>query len=176
MGGSMKNTVKRLVAVLHTLACCLPIMAGCSSGKNGKNNSLYIALTGNSFSAEFIDRFNPLYAKTDAEYAAGLLIAPTVMRYEEGKGWVSVLGTISVSEENGKTVAMIKLDNKIRYSNQRKLSADEYIRVVKMILRTDYHGYFKNFYRWRSGKGAADGFKGKHSGQDWSRYKIWNMV
>jgi hypothetical protein len=148
MGGSMKNTVTRSVAALLLFAFCLPLFFGCGSGKNGKNNGTYIALTGDSFSDEFIDRFNPLYAETPAEYAAGLLIAPTVMRYEEGKGWVSVLGTISVSKEEGKTVAMIKLDGSIRYSNKRKLTADEYLRVVKMILRTDYHGYFKDFYTY----------------------------
>lgn len=138
-----------MVVLLALLCVCLSFFAGCSSKNGGYGkDGLHIAMTGNSFSSSFIERFNPLYAESEAEYAAGLLVVPTIMRYEEGKGWVSVLGTISVSKENGKTVAMIELDKNIRYSNGRKLSADEYIRVVTMILRTNYNGYFKDFYTY----------------------------
>ncbi|MBQ8911620.1 MAG: hypothetical protein IJY89_03530 [Clostridia bacterium] len=145
----MSNKLKKVFASALLLALCLPFFAGCSSSKGGAGaDGLYIALTGESFSPEFIELFNPLYASTDAEYAAGLMVAPSIMRYEEGEGWIPVLGTISVSKENGKTVAMVELDETVRYSNKRKLSAEEYIRTMKMLVRTNYDGYFADFYTY----------------------------
>lgn len=145
----MSNNVKKMVAVMSLLSLFLSCFVGCSSSKGAKgSDGIHVALTGNSFSKEFIELFNPLYAQNETEYAAGLLVAPSIMRYEEGKGWIPVLGNITVSTQNGKTVATIDLDKSIRYSNQRKLSSDEYIRTVKMLVRTNYNGYFKDFYTY----------------------------
>ena len=106
----------RAAALLLAAVCILGILSGCSSsgGRAGSDNALRIALTGEAFSQEFLSNMNPLYASTEEEYAAGLLLAPTIMQYDEEKGWQAVLGKITVSQEDGRTVATIKLNKGVR--------------------------------------------------------------
>ncbi|MBQ8399287.1 MAG: hypothetical protein IJX08_04880 [Clostridia bacterium] len=139
----------RAAALLLAAVCILGILSGCSSsgGGAGSDNALRIALTGEAFSQEFLSNMNPLYASTEEEYAAGLLLAPTIMQYDEEKGWQAVLGKITVSQEDGRTVATIKLNKGVRYSNDRPASMKDYRSMVVYMLRTGYLGYFKDFYR-----------------------------
>ena len=101
----MLRFIKRMSALSLMLCLLATAFAGCNAPTGSiKKNALCIAITGQAFSEDFLAKFNPLYAQNDQEYAAGALVAPSIMRYEEGKGWVSVLGTISAKTEGGKTV------------------------------------------------------------------------
>ncbi len=140
----------RVTALLLAAVCILSILSGCNSSGGGakSDRALRIALTGEAFCAEFLSNMNPLYASTEEEYAAGLLLAPTIMQYDEEKGWQSVLGKITVSEADGRTVATIKLNKGVRYSNDRPASVRDYRSMVVYMLRTNYLGYFKDFYTY----------------------------
>ncbi|MBP3321093.1 MAG: hypothetical protein J6M12_01955 [Clostridia bacterium] len=143
------TSIKRCGIICLILCLLLPLAAGCDGQKaGGQSNELRIAITGDSFSDLFLESFNPLYAESAEEQAASSLIAPTIMRYEEGKGWVSVLGTITSEEKDGKTVATVKLKKGLRYSSGRQVGMDDYLRTVKFILRTNYTGYYKDFYTY----------------------------
>ena len=145
----MLRFIKRMSALSLMLCLLATAFAGCNAPKGSiKKNALCIAITGQAFSEDFLAKFNPLYAQNDQEYAAGALVAPSIMRYEEGKGWVSVLGTISAKTEGGKTVATVKLKKGLRYTNGRQASVSDYLRVVRHILRTNYTGYYQDFYTY----------------------------
>lgn len=145
----MKRIIKESGALLLALCMLAGVLVGCSSKQSAnRSNALRIALTGEAFGEDFLIRCDPLDAATPQEYAAGSLIAPSIMRYEEGKGWVSVLGTITTTVKGGRTVATVKLKKGLRYSNGRQASVSDYLRVVRLILRTNYTGYFKDFYTY----------------------------
>ena len=100
-------------------------------------------------SKQFAQTLNPLYAENDIEFALGTLIAPTIMEYEEGKGWIPVLGNIEVAVEDGVTVATVTLNSSLKYNNYNRqaIKADSYKRVFERILRTNYFGYYEEFYK-----------------------------
>ncbi|MBQ8215647.1 MAG: hypothetical protein IJZ33_05250 [Clostridia bacterium] len=146
---AMCKYLKRGGGLLLAVLLLLTALTGCASSKNTKaSNALRIALAGGSFGESFLQQCNPLFAQSEQEYAAGSLLAPSIMRYEEGKGWISVLGTISSKTEDGRTVATVKLKKGLRYTNGRQASVSDYLRVVRFILRTNYTGYFEDFYTY----------------------------
>ncbi len=141
---------KKTCAAILLIATLLLLVPSCGNSRKNSTNvdrGVCVAFADGEASPAFAKHLNPLYAANDTEFSIGMLVAPTVMRYDESAGWVKILGTITTEVSDGKTVATVTLDKNIKYSNGRNISISAYVSVLERITRTSYTGYYKDYYK-----------------------------
>lgn len=142
----------RSKAVIGLLLLAVLVITGCSGKKgneekNPAEEQTFIALAGTELSESFAQNPHPLYARNDFEYRLGLLFAPSLMYQDENGQWQSGSGSITLSTEGENTVAVVKINDGVKYYNGSYASGADYIGVLKKIANCEYQGYFDDFYK-----------------------------
>ncbi|MBQ9469153.1 MAG: hypothetical protein IJU52_09125 [Clostridia bacterium] len=150
----MKRTITRGIAraaAVLLAACTLIAAPSCGSGNGNAADTdgrvRLAVVTEGDFSLAFTEGFSPLAAQNDLEFSLSKLTASTLMRETDG-GWESVLGTIKLSEKDGKTVADIRINEQVYYSGlDMTATADRYIALLQTLTSIECDGYYKDFFK-----------------------------
>ena len=152
MSGAGKRGILWLTIFLMLLGLvsCGESTTDTNGGQNNGvlvNGSLKIGVAGGSISSDFALNPSPFTAENETEEALARLIAQPLMRYDEGE-WKTVLGTVTLSEENGKTVGTVKIRNDATYYNGKTaVNINQYYSLLHKLASMSMSGCLADYYK-----------------------------
>ncbi len=139
-----------ILLMLLGLVSCGESTTGTNGGQNNAvlvNESLKIGVAYGSISADFALNPSPFTAENETEEALARLIAQPLMRYDEGE-WKTVLGTIALSEEDGKTVGTVKIRSDATYYNGKTaVYINQYYSLLHKLASMSMTGCLEDYYK-----------------------------
>lgn len=132
----MKQTVKRLTAVL--LALCLGIAAGCSAAEG--DNELKVGVEGLS------NAFNPFYTGREENAVAMAQLFERIQRQGNGNKLQNVCGSITYEHlDNGQVKYTVSLNEGVRFSDGTYATVDDIIFYYMFLSDACYDGPYNDW-------------------------------